>query len=206
MGHFSYSVWSWQRPLPSECAAAGVDRGGRRQACGRPIDRLDSPGPRERGRRCGLAARRARSSGKGEGLEPVNAARAACTQRCPQATGAVRSFVRARSLTASMLGQRSTRLTFCCGSSAVPRLHRMRLVSSFASPAGMVPEPVIVDQGGGTRRVFSGHQWARSESIKYPQRSPLMCPDFLLYPFNFRPLRPAGGSTPIINARRTCMA
>ena len=81
-----------------------------------------------------------------EGVEPVNAGRAACTQRCPQATCAVSSFVRARSLTASMLGQRSTRLTFCCGSSAVPRLIACALVSSFASPAGMVPEPVIVDQ------------------------------------------------------------
>ena len=133
---FSYSVWSWPRPLPRACAAAGVDRGGRRQACGRPVDRLDSPGPRERGRRCGLAARRARSSGEGEGLEPVNAARGACTQRCPQATGAVRSFVRARSLTASMLGQRSPRLTFCFGSSARPRLHCMRLVQQLCSPGG----------------------------------------------------------------------
>ena len=57
--------------------------------------------------------------------------------RCASApTGAVSSFVRARSLTASMLGQRSTRLTFCFGSSAGLRLHCMRLVEQLYFPGG----------------------------------------------------------------------
>ena len=71
-----------------------------------------------------------------EAAEPVNAGRAACTQRCPQATGAVSSFDRARSLTASMLGQRSTRLTFCFGSSARPHLHCMRTREQLCFPGG----------------------------------------------------------------------